>query len=535
LEMLLNFQQMVLDFTGMDIANASLLDESTAAAEAIGLSSRLDKNNSNKVFISSDCNPQTIDVIKTRTAVFGLKLVIGDQEKDLKNILTTLESFLETKKSKLYADNPIGQKIEYFQSALLIVNNIRQGVHPAEAIGKLEYQKYHPNNAPLLNIQQGVKLFTIFSNSLRSTDTDRYWIDSKALKSLMDPVTFKIYLGLLYQLHGDDMIFERKFSDYLDEVANNVVKIEKYKKYVGKFILDSEQITLAIQNVNQKKKTGEKIDSYKELFQSTLGFLKNFKEVENLGIGVNLANTDKVWDILDTLNEVYLNVNEGKYNALILDLSKLLTDILGDDEFEWKDKLIKYGTFIANVANASTSDEVESAIESIALPVGSASIKKRTKFNVSLNAYLGLSPGIEHNGALDEYKFSLGISAPIGIATSWGHCKRKNKDCKCEKEGGSSTLFVSLIDIGAVTNYRFGNSETEKLPEIKLENIFAPGVYYVYGFPKAPISLGLGGQLGPQLRTVTNDLLTLDNKLSFSFKFFIAVDIPLLNFYTRSR
>ena len=86
LEMLLNFQQMVLDFTGMDIANASLLDESTAAAEAIGLSSRLDKNNSNKVFISSDCNPQTIDVIKTRTEVFGLKLVIGDQEKDLKNI-----------------------------------------------------------------------------------------------------------------------------------------------------------------------------------------------------------------------------------------------------------------------------------------------------------------------------------------------------------------------------------------------------------------------------------------------------------------
>jgi glycine dehydrogenase len=86
LEMLLNFQQMVLDFTGMDIANASLLDESTAAAEAIGLSRRLDKNSSNKIFISRDCNPQTIDVIKTRTEVYGLELVIGDQEKDLKNI-----------------------------------------------------------------------------------------------------------------------------------------------------------------------------------------------------------------------------------------------------------------------------------------------------------------------------------------------------------------------------------------------------------------------------------------------------------------
>ena len=86
LEMLLNFQQMVIDFTGMDIANASLLDESTAAAEAIGLSRRLDKNNSNKIFISQDCNPQTIDVIKTRTEVFGLKLIIGDQDKDLSNV-----------------------------------------------------------------------------------------------------------------------------------------------------------------------------------------------------------------------------------------------------------------------------------------------------------------------------------------------------------------------------------------------------------------------------------------------------------------
>ena len=72
LEMLLNFQQMILDFNGMDIANASLLDEATATAEAIGLSRRLDKNNLNKVFVSSDCNPQTIDVIKTRTEVFEI-------------------------------------------------------------------------------------------------------------------------------------------------------------------------------------------------------------------------------------------------------------------------------------------------------------------------------------------------------------------------------------------------------------------------------------------------------------------------------
>ena len=86
LEMLLNFQQVITDLTGMDIANASLLDESTAAAEAVGLCQRIDKNDSDHVFVSSDCNPQTIDLIKTRTEPFGLKLLIGNQKDYLSSV-----------------------------------------------------------------------------------------------------------------------------------------------------------------------------------------------------------------------------------------------------------------------------------------------------------------------------------------------------------------------------------------------------------------------------------------------------------------
>jgi glycine dehydrogenase len=82
--MLLNFQQMICDFTGMDISNASLLDEGTAAAEAVGLSYRLCKNDSNIVFVSKDCHPQTIDVIKTRAEPLGLTVVIGDENSEIK-------------------------------------------------------------------------------------------------------------------------------------------------------------------------------------------------------------------------------------------------------------------------------------------------------------------------------------------------------------------------------------------------------------------------------------------------------------------
>ena len=85
LEMLLNFQQVIIDFTGMDIANASLLDEGTAAAEAMGLSHRLDKKDNKIVFISNDCHPQTIEVVKTRSEPLGLKVVIGNDE-DLSKI-----------------------------------------------------------------------------------------------------------------------------------------------------------------------------------------------------------------------------------------------------------------------------------------------------------------------------------------------------------------------------------------------------------------------------------------------------------------
>ncbi len=86
LEMLLNFQQMIIDFTGMDIANASLLDEGTAAAEAMGLSYRINKKDCKVVFISNSCHPQTIEVIKTRAEPMGLSVVIGEEDNDIDKI-----------------------------------------------------------------------------------------------------------------------------------------------------------------------------------------------------------------------------------------------------------------------------------------------------------------------------------------------------------------------------------------------------------------------------------------------------------------
>jgi glycine dehydrogenase len=77
LEALLNFQQVVIDLTGLALANASLLDEATAAAEAMSMARRIGKSESNRFFVDENCFPQTIDVLKTRAGFSGVELLFG--------------------------------------------------------------------------------------------------------------------------------------------------------------------------------------------------------------------------------------------------------------------------------------------------------------------------------------------------------------------------------------------------------------------------------------------------------------------------
>jgi glycine dehydrogenase len=78
LEALLNYQQMVMDLTGFDLANASLLDEATAAAESMLMSQRINAGISNKFFVADNVLPQTLDVIKTRAKYADIEVVVGD-------------------------------------------------------------------------------------------------------------------------------------------------------------------------------------------------------------------------------------------------------------------------------------------------------------------------------------------------------------------------------------------------------------------------------------------------------------------------
>jgi glycine dehydrogenase len=83
LEALLNFQTMVCDLTGLEVANASLLDEATAAAEAMTVALRVAKSKARSFFVDRDCHPQTITLIKTRAEPLDIKVIVGDPMTEL--------------------------------------------------------------------------------------------------------------------------------------------------------------------------------------------------------------------------------------------------------------------------------------------------------------------------------------------------------------------------------------------------------------------------------------------------------------------
>src|SRR5207237_7384333 len=83
LEALFNFQTMIADLTGLDVANASLLDEATAAAEAMALAERASPAKTKSFFVDAQVHPQTLAVLRTRAAPLGWKVIVGDPAIDL--------------------------------------------------------------------------------------------------------------------------------------------------------------------------------------------------------------------------------------------------------------------------------------------------------------------------------------------------------------------------------------------------------------------------------------------------------------------
>ena len=194
--------------------------------------------------------------------------------------------------------------------------------------------------------------------------------------------------------------------------------------------------------------------------------------------------------------------------------------------------------FVNDMAVAKDAEDVEKAIEAFALPAGSYSIKRTSKFNFSINSFPGILPAYEvpwkkdeaFNGPNPEGRFSIGLTAPVGLSLAWGWGKKN----KCF-EGYSMGFFIPVIDVGAITRLRLDTEkDTEVLPKMTFRNFLSPGLYFHVGFPKTPLSLNIGAQFGPEMRKFTSkDEYTSYDSIRFGLG--LVLDIPLLNLHTKPR
>ncbi|MEM1215215.1 MAG: hypothetical protein AAGJ82_06000, partial [Bacteroidota bacterium] len=249
-----------------------------------------------------------------------------------------------------------------------------------------------------------------------------------------------------------------------------------------------------------------------------------------------------------SLLSIFTNSNYDPYgatyvnNGLNIELSKKqqrLTDKQERGEYRTAQRAINavltYGTFMADMIEAETSEQVKTILQSATLPPGSSRIKREVTSNFTVNSYLGAAgaydqirdplPGLEQ-GAL-----GASLSVPIGFTYSFS-------PDKIFKQGGSFSIHVPIFDLGAITAFRANPSDEnytlEQLPDFSWRNLLSPGAFFVWNIKNSPFSLGAGGQIGPQLREITDlntNATTTINSTRFPMIFF-SVDVPFFNLHT---
>lgn len=379
------------------------------------------------------------------------------------------------------------------------------------------------------DIKNAIKLFDILSYSVRSNEYGKNYISFDEFRELMNDTTARnIFFGLIYQqLKNDSITVNGTVITSLLQPG----RIDGVQQFIENLLSSYIDIDLAYTKLSEAKKKGETdlTNYWGAIFFSANDFLQKATNIQI--IDPRLKFPDKLQNVFITGQktlQIAHDISVRNYSAVVVGTINYISERFpaSEDSGGFKLLFVKYGSFAANVVEAKNSDDVEKAIESVALPVGSATIKKKTSFNIALNGYLGGFYGNEFLKASPGPKWApiTGVYAPIGVTISKGLGK-----------GGSISLFGSIIDLGAFASYRLQDDTTKTLPEVSLKNILAPGGGVIYGLPWWPISVGYTWQLGPMLREINSDSKNASDKMNHRWQFFLAVDIPIMNFYTNSK
>ncbi|RPI16630.1 MAG: hypothetical protein EHM58_11400 [Ignavibacteriae bacterium] len=407
-----------------------------------------------------------------------------------------------------------------------VIKDLEKEKHPSEIIGKICLDPLIINNtgkfSKTIGLMSALSLSLLESNSSRNN-----WVEYDKFVNFFNSDTSRnIFYGLMYQKFcNDDKLKnlnygDKKFFEYLEGIKGNTNKLDNYlKEFLDKANVLQELVT----NIKNRKKEGLKIEfnDYVNYVNEVLSLINSsLKYTGPEGDNPIFENTDNIYKVVSGVPSLYENICAKNYSSAIVS-SYILFKTLGFNDLSMiNNDFIKYGSFLASIANATTSDDVENAIEAFALPPGSFTMKRKVSMNIGLNGYLG---GFFGGGISNGTKSRMyGMTAPIGVELSTGF--------GCFSLG----LFLPVMDIAASVSYSLINDTSQTRNDFSWNDIVSPGAYCTIGISRDfPFSLGFGVQYGPILSKFADNESA--KKRIFRWSTFIALDIPLFNFYTKPK
>lgn len=477
------------------------------------------------------------------------------------------------------SDSPLGKR-----DTFLIITTV------LDDISKDDTLPMHKNDT--FGVIRNTSLTGIRSENFTSDPNIPAWIRFSDFNKniLQDSITLKIFLGLLYQ-KMDGIYFLSK-SDSVVSVQEfmriNRPYIFRISGLVENFLVLANDVEQSVHDLRNKKDRLTDDDYYTYIE----------KAINIVDYGFKVANTindgiidDRYIAMARNANNLYKNIYTKNYNAAVMNAYLVLQEIMSKskeavseknafftalaksgsnlsllpaksqiladtanfnslktelsnfneskailDRTKVVEKLLKYGNVMAAIVKADSPEEAEAAIEAAALPAGSSSIKKNSSINISLNAYIGgyFGQQFQHKQDFDGNNSKVGVTAPVGVAFSKGLGHFKNGYSL-----GAISLYLTVIDVGAIAGFRLNNDSTALEQKVTLGDIFTPGGYVVYGLglpflAYVPLSIGYGWQYGSRLYNKEGGKISVSTNSRWRSNWFVGIDIPLANFWTRN-
>ena len=481
--------------------------------------------------------PNSVTLLNNIEAVDFSNVIMTLREaldKDLGNMLGNIINLNDSMNinATLYVQNDPGKELKkffdsqegkLFLAAIRISNGFLTGQKVPDIFNSVSSYLLQAKYGDA-DFQNSLKLFMILNSSIRNADPGKNYVSLSDLNAFWTGATANrsMFLGLIYaQVKNAKIVINS--NDISAIFGANPAGLEDY---LTKFTEQSSELITAITN-----------RSSAAIFESANNFLTAAADLRKLDARIIIPDNLKlIFGYTNQTLGIAHDIAIKNYNAAIVGTLNLASSIINSAKppnttiATVLQEFVKYYSFTANVVAATNSTEIKNAIDAIALPVGSYSIKRESRFNLALQGYLGGFAGMEYMPALKQQKtsFTYGISAPVGIAFSWG------KKFESAKHGGNSlTIFIPIIDVGAMAAFRVKDDSSAYSSEVQLKNIVAPGLYLYWGFARCPLSVGIGGQLGPQLRSISAKNSNVDDNYYIRFAINVVIDIPIINLYNK--